>query len=266
LLAALLAADPNSSAPNAPDPNTAATNGAAAEADDEAKGEAGVAPVELIPRLELRQSFARLNGGGSIHVTTAEIDIGFLRRVLLRYQGVLRTVNGPTGDQITGFGDAELQAVGLIVSTPRLVAVAIAGAVFDTASQPELGTGKTQLEFGAAAAVSPVRWWLPYLVVQEQFSVAGAAARPDINFLVVRVGNIVFGRGFSWYKLDFDGITDFERRGDRLHGTFEVGSLLVGRTGLFMRAGTELVGTGTRQLDYSMEVGVRYLFRLSKGK
>jgi hypothetical protein len=266
LLAALLAADPNSSAPSAPAPNAAATSGPAAEeADDEAKGEAGVAPVELIPRLELRQSFARLNGGASVHVTTAQIDIGFLNRVLLRYQGPIRTLTGPNG-QVTGFGDSALQAIGRIVSTPRLVAVVIAGAVFDTASQPELGTGKTQLEFGAAAAISPVRWWLPYLIVQEQFSVAGAAARPDINVLVVRLGNIVFGRGFSWYKLDFDGVTDFERRGDRLLGTFEVGSLLVGRTGLFMRAGTELVGTGTRQLDYSMEAGVRYLFRLTKAK
>ena len=31
-----------------------------------------------------------------------------------------------------------------------------------------------------------------------------------------------------------------------------------------MRAGTQLLGT--RQLDYSMEVGVRYLFRLSEGR
>jgi len=120
---------------------------------------------------------------------------------------------------------------------------------------------------GAARLGNPtgaVRWWLPYMIVQEQFSVAGAAARPDINALVVRLGNIVFARGFSWYKLDLDGVTDFERRAGRMFGQLEVGSLLVGRTGLFMRAGTQLLGT--RQIDYSMEVGVRYLFRLSEGR
>ena len=40
----------------------------------------------------------------------------------------------------------------------------------------------------------------------------------------------------------------------------EVGRLLVGRVGMFMRAGTQALGP--RQLDYSVEVGVRYLFRL----
>jgi len=251
LLAALLAVD--SGAPTAEAPAD----------EDAAKDSAGVAPVELIPRLELRQSFARINSGNTLHVTTAEVDIAFLRRVLLRYQGPLVTRSGPNG-QTTGFGDSELQAVGLLASSPRMVAVALVGAVFDTASQPELGAGKQQLTFGAAAAISPIRWWLPYLIVQEQVSVAGAAARPDINALVVRLGNIVFARGFSWYKLDLDGVTDFERRAGRMFGQFEVGSLLVGRTGLFMRAGTQLLGT--RQIDYSMEVGVRYLFRLSEGK
>jgi len=258
LLAALLAGDPTS-------PNGAATEGLPddkASANDPAT-EAGVAPVELIPRLELRQSFARLPGGVAAHITTTEIDIAFLRRVLLRYQGHLRVLSGPNG-QVSGFGDAEIQAVGLLASSQRFVAVAIAGAILDTASQPELGTGKTQLVFGGAAAVSPVRWWLPYLIVQEQFSVAGAAARPDINQLVVRLGNIVFGPGFSWYKLDLDGVTDFEQEKGRLFGQLEVGSLLVGRVGLFMRTGTQLVGT--RQVDYSVEVGLRYLFRLSKGK
>ena len=253
LLAALLAADPTTAGGDAP------------ADDDEAKVSAGVAPVELIPRVELRQSFARLNSDLSVHITTAEIDIGFLNRVLLRYQGPIRVLSGPNG-QVSGFGDAELQAVGLLASSPRFVAVALLGAVFDTASRPELGAGKTQLTFGAAAAISPVRWWLPYMIVQEQVSVAGEAARPDVNFLVVRAGNIVFGKGFSWYKLDFDGVADFERRmgRGRLFGTFEVGSLLIGRTGLFMRAGTQLVGV--RELDYSMEVGVRYLFRLGQGK
>jgi len=261
LLAALLAADQNAPATEAPAEDEALTDDKAS-ANDPAT-EAGVAPVELIPRLELRQSFVRLPGGVAAHVTTTELDIAFLRRVLLRYQGHIRVLSGPNG-QVSGFGDAEVQAVGLLASSQRFVAVAIAGAVLDSASQPELGTGKTQLVFGGAAALSPVRWWLPYLIIQEQFSVAGAAARPDINQLVVRFGNIVFGPGFSWYKLDFDGVTDFEQEKGRLFGQIEVGSLLVGRVGLFMRSGTQLVGT--EQVDYSVEVGLRYLFRLAKGK
>ena len=254
LLAVLLAADPG----------TPATQGTAPAASNETATEAGVAPVELIPRLELRQSFANLVGGASAHITTTEIDIGFVGRVLLRYEGQIRVISSPTAGQISGFGDARVSAIALIASAQRYVAVGIVGGVFDTASQAPLGDGKQQLVVGGAAAVTPVRWWLPYLIVQEFVSVGGNSARPDINQLVGRLGNIVFGPAYTWYKLDLDGLLDFEGDAGRLLGSLEAGSLLVGRTGLFMRAGTQLAGT--RQLDYSMEVGIRYLFRLDKGR
>ncbi|HMF44753.1 MAG TPA: hypothetical protein VKQ32_28965, partial [Polyangia bacterium] len=123
--------------------------------------------------------------------------------------------------------------------------------------------GKKQLELGGGAAMKPLPWWLPYLLVQEQASVAGDAARPDINQLVVRAGNIAFGPGFAWLKLDFDTLIDFANDRGQLFGKLEAGRLLVGRVGLFLRGGTQLLGT--RELDYSLEVGVRYLFRLGKG-
>jgi hypothetical protein len=252
LLAALLAADPTAS-PSEDDASVA----------EEPKGGAGIAPVELIPRLELRQSFARLESGASLHVTTAQIDIGFFGRVLLRYEGPLRVVTSPAG-QISGFGDAEVTVVGVLGSDPRTVAAVIGGAVLDTASQPELGAGKQQVVLGGAIAFKPVRWWLPYVILREQASVAGDAARPDVNVLVGRVGNIIFGKGYSWFKLDLDTVVDFEGEAGRFFGMLEVGSLLIGKTGLFMRSGTQLLGA--RQVDYSLEVGVRYLFRLEKGR
>jgi len=45
-----------------------------------------------------------------------------------------------------------------------------------------------------------------------------------------------------------------------LAGAMEAGRLLIGRIGLFIRGGTHIVGS--RQLDYFVETGVRYLFRL----
>ena len=142
--------------------------------------------------------------------------------------------------------------------------VVIAGAILDTASQPPLGAGKKQLVFGGGAALKPLPWWLPYLLVQEQASVAGDAARPDINHLVVRVGNIAFGPRFAWLKLDFDTLIDFAQDRGQFFGKLEAGRLLFARVGLFMRVGTQLLGT--RDVDYSLEVGVRYLFRLGKGQ
>jgi hypothetical protein len=234
-----------------------------ASAADEVKAGAGVAPVELIPRLELRQSFAQLPGGASIHITTTEIDIQFLDRLLLRYEGKVEVLRAPTG-QISGLGDAQIAAIALLAASPRFVAVLIGGAVLDTASQPELGAGKKQLVFGGGAAWKPLRWWMPYVLVQEQVSVAGESARPDINQLLARVGNIAFGPGYAWLKLDLDTLVDFEDRAGSFFTRLEAGRLLVGRVGLFMRGGTQVLGT--RQLDYSLEVGVRYLFRLNAGR
>jgi hypothetical protein len=263
MLAALLAAE----TPPAPAPGEAEEAEEAEEAppssvaEEAKKAGAGVSPVELIPRLELRQSFAQLAGGLSVHVTTTEIDIQFLDRLLLRYQGRLQTVSGPTG-AVSGFGDAQIDAVALLAANPRFVAVLLGGAVLNTASEPTLGEGKTQLVFGGGAAVKPARWWLAYLLVQERVSVAGGGARPDVNEMVARVGNIAFGPGFSWLKLDLDTLVDFEGAAGRLFGRLEGGRLLVGRVGLFMRGGTQLLGT--RQVDYTMEAGLRYLFRLGR--
>jgi hypothetical protein len=235
----------------------------ASAAEGATKAGAGVAPVDLIPRLELRQSFAQLPSGGSVHVTTTELDIQFLERLLLRYEGTLRIVNAPTG-QISGFGDSQFTAIGMLAASPRFVAVLIGGAILDSASQPVLGDGKKQLVFGGGVGFKPFRWWLPYLLVQEQVSVAGDPARPDVNQLVARLGNIAFGPGFAWLKLDLDTVVDFAAHEGRFFGRLEAGRLLVGRVGLFMRVGTQLLGT--RVVDYTTEVGVRYLFRLGEAK
>jgi hypothetical protein len=252
-LAALLASDATGA--------TSEGEEAPASAAEEAQSGAGVAPVELIPRLELRQSFAQLPGGVSAHVTTTEIDIQFLNRLLLRYEGPLAVVRTPAG-QVSGFGDAQISAIGMLGASPRFVAVVLAGMILDSASQPPLGQGKKQLVVGGGAAWKPFRWWLPYVLAQEQVSVGGDSARPDINQLSARVGNIVFGPGYAWLKLDLDTLVDFERDAGSFYGKLEAGRLLVGRVGLFMRAGTQLLGT--RQVDYTLEVGIRYLFRLPK--
>jgi hypothetical protein len=232
-------------------------------AEEVTKAGAGVSPVELIPRLELRQSFAQLPGGVSAHVTTTELDIQFLDRLLLRYEGTVQVARTPAG-QVSGIGDAEFSAIGLLAASPRFVAVVIGGMILDSASQPPLGTGKKQLLFGAGAAWKPVRLWLPYVVIQEQASVAGDPTRPDVNQLVVRAGSVIFGRGYQWLKLDLDTLVDFAEHEGRFFGKLEAGRLLVGRIGLFMRLGTQLLGT--RTVDYTTEVGVRYLFRLGKPK
>jgi hypothetical protein len=256
LCAVLLAAAPLSS--------PASADEGSGDVAEEPEGGAGVSPVEIVPRVELRQSFLRLKQGVSINDTTAEIDIQFLRRVLLRYQMPARILTTPTG-QITGTSDIQLQAIGIIASDATRLLVAVAGAVLNTASQPQLGAGKQQVLFGGGGAIKPRRWWLAYAVAQEQVSVGGNSARPNINQLDVRLGNILFGKQYNWLKMDLDTTVDFPRGATgRFYGTFEAGSLVIGRVGLFIRGGTQLLGP--RQLDYTVAGGVRYLFRLETSR
>jgi hypothetical protein len=221
----------------------------------------GASPVRLIPRLEIRHGFAKLASGASVNTTTGQVDVQFFSRVLIRYELPLpRLTIG--GTQIAGVGDTRVQALTALTSGPRQVSVLIAGLVLDTASQPPLGAGKSQLFFGGAAALKPRTWWLPYLVAQEQLSFAGDAARPDVNVLLVRLGNVLFAGQGQWFKLDLDTAIDFADGDQRLYATLEGGRLLIGSVGLFVRGGSQLLGP--REVDYTLEVGVRYLFRLQK--
>ena len=230
----------------------------------EPEGGAGVSPIELIPRVELRQMFTQVEKGVSVHDTTAEIDIQFLRRVLLRYQIAHRTMETPNA-QISGFGDVTLEAIGIIAYNATSLLGIVAGGVLNTASQPQLGDGRQQVFFGPGAAHKPVRWLLLYGVVQEQLSVDRSATRPDVNQLAGDFGVILFGKQYNWLKVDLFPTADFSAgTTGRLFDTVEVGSLVVGRVGLFVRAQTQLVGPV--QLEYSLGGGVRYLFKLEKGK
>ena len=266
--AALLAVDaPQASQPAAPEqPPSAAPAGEAdaAERAEEQGWGAGVSPIELIPRLELRQGFSKLEGGVSVHDTTLEVDIQFLRRILLRYQAPARLMETPAG-QISGVGDLQVGLIAIVASNARFVAALIAGTVLDTATQPSLGAGKQQVVLGVGAALKPYSWWLAYLVAQDEFSVGGDSARPDINQLQIDLGSIVFGKQYNWLKLDLNTTVDFPGSTvGRLFGLAEVGSLVTGRVGLFGRAGTQLAGP--RLVDYQVVAGVRYLFRLETSR
>jgi hypothetical protein len=228
-----------------------------------ARGKTGVAPVELIPRIELRHHYASLQGGGAASTTAVRMDIDFLGRLLLNYEVPYRRLANAAGEQVSGLGDIELRAIGVMTASPIQVTALVAGVQLDTATQPRLGTGKHVLLVGAAAALKIRRWWLPYLLAEEQVSVGGDDARPAVNRLAVRLGNVVFGPGLAWLKLDLDTLVDFHDGGTtRLFTSLEAGRLLIGRVGVFLRGATQALGP--RDLDYSVEAGARYLFRLDR--
>jgi hypothetical protein len=261
LLCAALVLAPTA-APPAPTPVDGPAGRREAPAGAESSEElTGASPARLIPRLEIRHQLRAPEGGGRVHSTTVRMDVLFLRHALLRYELPLVTVEN-AGVQRSGVGDLQVNVLGMVTSGSRHAALLIGGLTLDTATQPVLGAGKQVVDFGAAAAVKPLRWWLLYGIVDQQLSFAGDDERPAVNRLSANLGSIVFGPGRDWYLLDLAPVVDLEDDGRaRLFGAIEAGRLLGGRVGLFVRAGTQLLGR--RQLDYMVGAGVRYLFLLS---
>jgi hypothetical protein len=226
---------------------------------EEGKELTGASPTQLIPKLELRHQFLAVEGGGHVHSTTLRMDILFLRRALVRFELPRATLQ--KGEvQRSGFGDISLQLLSVVTSGRRQATIVLAGVKLDTATLPELGTGRHVLDLGAAAVLKPRPWWLLYGIVEHQRSLGSSDARPGVNLLLMNVGTIVLGRQRDWCLLDLAPEVDFQTDQARLLGAIELGRLLFGRVGLFVRAGTQLLGQ--RQVDYLVGAGVRYLFTL----
>ena len=226
----------------------------------EPQGGAAVSPIEIIPRVELRQSSARQSSGVMVHDTTVETSIQFVRRLLLTYQMPYRLVDTP-GGQLRGIGDVQVRSVGILASEPHLLTALLLGVVLDTASPPTTGGRTKRLLFGGGAAYKPRPSWIAYGVAQEQLSI-GNGPGAKVNQLDLLVGSILFGWQHNWMKLELDTRVDFHETSGALFGTAEVGSLMIGRVGSFVRVGTQLAGT--REIDYVLTGGVRYLFRLNR--
>jgi hypothetical protein len=151
----------------------------------------------------------------------------------VRYELPMLVQRTAAGTQ-AGIGDMGISVIGLLTSGPRHAAIVLGGLTLDSASRPPLGAGKQQLTFGGA--------------------------RPAIRRLVLELGNALLGPRGDWYLLDLDVPIAFHADVARLVGSVEAGHLLVGRVGLFVRGGTQLLGP--RQIDYFLDAGVRYLFKL----
>jgi hypothetical protein len=220
---------------------------------------AGVSPARLIPRLELQHRFTQTEGGAHVHQTIFRMDVRLVSRTLIRYELPLVVRETPAGTR-SGFGDVQVQAITLLSSGPRHAAVATGGLALDSASGPELGTGHHRAIYGAALGVRPTAWWLTYLLAAHQVSFGGDSARPEVNLLSLEIGNAVFGETGDWYLLGLTPVFDLDGGDTRLFAALEAGRFLIGRLGLFVRGGAQPLGP--RQLDHTVDAGLRYLFRL----
>jgi hypothetical protein len=162
--------------------------------EDAARGSS--APIAPVRSFELRPSYTNLDAGGNVTALEARVVVPMpyvlvpgLRipqlETLLRVDLHLACVNTPQGTA-SGLGDTPAFDV-VIWRSPRWAVGAGLGAVFPTATNPALGTGKLQLGPSVGVAFDAVPRWLSVIVLVENlFSVAGDPSRPDIDTMVLQ--------------------------------------------------------------------------------
>jgi hypothetical protein len=181
--------------------NTAPPTDAAASAVPAAKSEVntGQDPTKPIARLDLRLKYQDLPGGNSSVVPTLRLDVplelgesGWTLGTRFDLPFVINDVpspDNPGGDWHGGVGDALSQFLLITPPQGRWQFGFGTQVIFPTASQDQMGTGKWQLApiiAGVYALPEISKGSFVGLLIKDQFSVAGADGRKDINDLVIQ--------------------------------------------------------------------------------
>jgi len=225
----------------------------------------GIDPTLFITRLELHNLYVdRSKGeGSSSNSTIARFDYTVSDK--LRLSGALPYVYQDKNmeDNESGLGDSSL---GLLVKPIDLDHSAVAGGFnfeFDTGDIHK-ETGRGTNIFSPILAASHELNAIPELLLvayfAPKFSFSGGHGSKDVSELLMR---FQVHRPFYeqyWWLLEQETVVDFGAGGDtEFIGAFEVGAMLKPELGLWLKPGIDLQGT-RRESDWSMFVGIRYLF------
>lgn len=157
------------------------------------------------------------------------------RGMLLRFELPIASVGTPDVTK-SGLGDAYGQLLLVPYLSGRFAFVAGSGLIMPTASDTLLGSGKWTL----APAVLPV-WFirgvgLAFVKFQNFTSIAGDADRPDSNFLLITPTFIQRVGRTSWYLVDTETKTDWQRDGRTgVKSGFQYGWILPNRIGIWIK-------------------------------
>jgi hypothetical protein len=158
------------------------------------------------------------------------------RGLLLRFEAPLAVASTAPGDTSAGLGDLYGQVLLVPLISGRFGVVAGTGLSIPTATNARLGSGKWTL----APVVAPL-WFMPggglaYLKVQEFMSIAGAADRADVNFLLVTPTVIRRVGRSSWILADTETRTDWQRDGTTsVKSGIQFGRILPDGIGLWVK-------------------------------
>lgn len=210
--------------------------------------------------LSFRQEYVNLLGGSWGMVTVLRADQAILKNrriggktgILLRFDApLIQASSGP--NTTVGLGDIYGQAIYIPHIRKTFAFATGIGLVVPTATDKTLGGGKWKL----APLVAPV-WFIGrrgfFLVkLQDTFSFAGPASRPDVHYLQTTPAVLLRVSRRNWVVADTDIKTNWERaNATSFKSSFQFGRMLNSRFGLSLRP--EVYWGKNREADWALKI------------
>ena len=190
------------------------------------------------------------------------ITPNWLFQVTMPY--VWADLNQSNAFPLRGAGDMTTRTGGRVFANQYVKVFVGFDALFPTASEKQLGTGKYTLGPGAALAVPLPRMRSQFnFVVQDYNSVGGDPSRADLHFTQIQPALYTFwteqfltGAVMTW-DIDWE-----QRRKTTMNLVGEVGYRFDNHWVLFAGPGVGVVGRDTfLGLDWTVQAGVRWMFK-----
>jgi hypothetical protein len=226
----------------------------------------GTDPTAIVTYYQLVYGHSEFTNNLRLDAATAEARLAltpnWLLRVTVPY--VWADLNGPRGFTTNGASDTTVRTGGRLYASPNVALFIGTDALFPTASNKLLGTGKYTLGPGGAVAVPlPRLRSLLYVLIQNFNSVGGDPSRANVSYMQVQTQvNTIWSE--KWWTT-VGGTWDMDWNNNRkttmnLQG--EVGYQFVKGWNAFAGAGAGVVGRDTfLGLDWTVQAGVRWVIQ-----
>jgi hypothetical protein len=224
-----------------------------------------VDPTDFFTRIVVRNEYRSLQSGREMNLFVPRLEYAFSKtfQVWLETPFVHAKSDDPGVASEMGLGDILLRGAIRAARGERYAVVVGAEVIFDTASEPMLGTGNYQFAPLVFASIEVPRFrstLFPFY--QHYFSIAGDNS-PDINYASIRPSVILTKWPNRFYTvIDPNFFIDFERDMDSgMMLEFEIGRGVSENVTVWIRPGVGVYGDIPRVYDWNLEGGIRYYFR-----
>lgn len=217
-------------------------------------------------RVEIRNEYQDLQGGGTVDFLVPRVDFGLNPDLSVRVEApiVFADPNAPGVDGGSGIGDLLFRGSYRVARGPGYAIVAGGELILNTASKDSLGMGKDVIAPLVFASIDVPRCnstVFPFL--QHYMTLGGDDARSDVHYTSLKAPFLTRWPNLVYTVLEPQMVIDHQRS-DKVGMNFEaeVGKFMNRDLAVWARPGIGLFGDNLPQIyDWKLEVGVRFFLR-----